>query len=87
MRLLNNFMNRKELMISSHCRSLSSIFGDKLRNIIFYTYTSENLADKDTVFSDCSAKKLAVITRHHLDFTCGVTHTVILEKEAYERLR
>lgn len=80
-------MNRKELMILSHCKSLSSIFGDKLKNLNFNTYTSDNLADKDTVFSDCSARKIAIITRHHLDFTCGVTHTVILEKETYGRLR
>jgi len=80
-------MNRKELMISSHCRSLSSIFGDKLKSLNFNTFMSENIADKDTVFSDCSAKRIAVITRHYLDFTCGVTHTLILEKETYDRLR
>jgi hypothetical protein len=80
-------MNNKEFMILSHCKTLSSIFGDKLKNLNFNTYVSNNLVDKDTVFSDCSSRKLAIITRHHLDFTYEATHTVILEKEAYGRLR
>jgi hypothetical protein len=79
-------MTRQERMISSHCECLSGIYKENIHKMKFNTYTLNTEIDKDTVISDSKLKKIAVITRHHLDFTCSATHALILEGEHYDRL-
>lgn len=73
-------------MISSHSECLSGILKEDFHKFKFITYIPDNPVDHDTVVSDCKDKKIAIITRHHLDFTCSATHSLILDKEFYERL-
>lgn len=79
-------MTRQERMISSHNASLSSIFKEDLFKMKFETYIPEGSIDHDTVISDSKLFKIAVITRHQLDFTCQATHSLILKDEHYSRL-
>jgi len=79
-------MTRQERMISSHSECLSGILKEDYHKFEFNTYIPDNPIDHDTVVSDCRDKRTAVITRHHLDFTCSATHAIILNKDWYDRL-
>jgi hypothetical protein len=74
---------RQERMITNHMVSLSSHYGDKLKALKFdEAKIIEN--DKDSVISHSVSKKIKFVTRHLL--TAEVTHSMVFDKEWYERL-
>ena len=76
-------MTRKERMLACHTVALSSHYGDTLKSMKF---DEPQIAEKDndTVLSHSTAKKVGFITRHLL--TAEVTHSIVFEKEWYDRL-
>ena len=76
-------MNRKEKMITNHMVALSSHYGDTLKSIKFNdAIIMEN--DNDSAMSHSITKKIGFVTRHLLTAEC--THSIVFEKEWYERL-
>ena len=76
-------MTRKERMLASHNVALLSHYGDTLKSMKFNEpEIKEN--DNDSVLSHSIAKKVGFVTRHLL--TAEVTHSIVFEKEWYDRL-
>jgi hypothetical protein len=76
-------MARKERMLTNHMVALSSHYGDKLKSLKFdEAKIIEN--DNDSVISHSITKKIGFVTRHLLTAEC--THSIVFEKEWYERL-
>ena len=76
-------MTRVERMLASHLVALSSHYGDDLKNMKFdEAMVMKN--DNDSVVSHSISKKVGFVTRHLL--TAEVTHSVVFEREWYERL-
>ena len=70
-------------MLASHMVALSSHYGDNLKVMKFdEAKISDN--DNDSVLSHSVVKKVGFITRHLL--TAEVTHSIVFEREWYDRL-
>jgi hypothetical protein len=76
-------MTRKERMLASHTVALSSHYGDVLKSMKFDEPQIVE-KDNDSVLSHSIAKKVGFVTRHLL--TAEVTHSIVFEKEWYDRL-
>jgi hypothetical protein len=76
-------MTRKERMLASHTVALSSYYGDAL-NIMKFNEPEIKENDNDSVLSHSTIKKVGFVTRHLL--TAEVTHSIVFEKEWYNRL-
>lgn len=72
-------MIRSDKMISMHTDSLTSVIEEK-----YLKGFSKPIQDGDSVTSLNENKKIAFITRHLL--TGEPTHSLILEKEFYDRV-
>jgi hypothetical protein len=76
-------MTRHERMFSNHMTALSSHYGESLKSMKFdKAKIMDN--DNDSVLSHYVAKKIGFVTRHLLTAEC--THSIIFEKEWYDRL-
>jgi hypothetical protein len=63
--------------------SLSSHYGDALKGMKFNKAEIVE-GDNDSVLSHSTAKRVGFVTRHLLTAEC--THSIVFEKEWYERL-
>ena len=76
-------MTKIERMFSNHLVELSSYYGDNLRSMKFDDpKIIKN--DNDSVLSHSISEKIGFVTRHLL--TADVTHSIVFEKEWYDRL-
>jgi hypothetical protein len=76
-------VTRVEEMLCNHLVALSSHYGDGLKGMKFdEAKIMKN--DNDSVLSHSISEKIGFVTRHLL--TADVTHSIIFEKECYDRL-
>lgn len=76
-------MTRAEKMLANHMSSLSSYYGDDLKSMKFDIAKIMD-KDNDSAVSHSISKKVGFVTRHLL--TSDVTHSIVFEKEWYDRL-